>query len=148
MRKNNKIKKLSRTAKQRKALNKALFVGLVENKRIKTTLAKAKSLKPFAERQITIAKRNGEDKLTGIRNLTKKLPKSTAKKVVEISKLYKDVKGGYLRIVKLPHRENDAADMALLEWIKFPEEPKREDKKSKKDSSKKEKGEGKKKKNK
>ncbi len=136
MRKNNKIKKLGRNAKQRKALNKALFLALTRNDRIKTTLAKAKAVKSFAERQIFLARKYQDNPAEGLRLLNKKLSPQASKKALDLAKRYKDINGGCLRIIKLPSRKSDASEMALLEWTllpeKAPEEKGKKDKNGKK----------------
>lgn len=125
---------LSRDMNQRKALLRTLLVSLIENKSIKTTLAKAKELRPFAERQITHAKKGlaGElEKMNSIRILKKDLPQIAIKEVFNISEVLKDRKGGYLRIVKLGFRKSDSAEMAVIEWMDKDKMVKKEEKKVK-----------------
>ncbi len=116
MRKRFKGKKLNRNAAQRKALYRSLIVALVENGQIKTTLAKAKAVRPQIEKLITLA-RKGD--LTARRRLLKLVPqKETAKKMVEeIGPRFKDRPGGYLRIIKLGPRSSDQTEMARLELV-------------------------------
>ncbi len=132
MRKNNKIKKLGRTANQRKALNKALFLALTRNDRIKTTLTKAKAVKSFAEKQVSLAKKYQDNRAEGLRLLNRKLSPPASRKVLDLAKRYKNVNGGCLRIIKLPFRKSDASEMAFLEWTLLPEEPPEEKEKNKK----------------
>lgn len=111
---------LSRDMSQRKALLRTLMVSLIENKSIKTTLAKAKELRPFAERQVTYAKKGlaGEmERVNSIRNMKKSLPKNAIEKLFDIAEFLKERQGGYLRIVKLGFRKSDSAEMALIEWV-------------------------------
>ena len=112
---------LSRNATQRKALKRTMLVSLVNSGSIKTTLAKAKELKPFAERMITRAKKvKSSDKnslIVVIRQLKKDMPMETANKLVDIAKNYKNRDGGYLRIIKLTPRKSDRAEVAILQWV-------------------------------
>jgi len=127
---------LSRSKSQRAALKKALLVGLVENRSVKTTQAKAKELTPFAERAITKAKKASQDKIASIRELKKIVPEKTAHQLIEIAKLFKDRKGGYTRIIKLPNRASDSAEMAMIQWVEPANELKVESKKLKEDKGK------------
>ncbi|MDA3815498.1 MAG: 50S ribosomal protein L17 [Patescibacteria group bacterium] len=123
---------LSRDMSQRKALLRTLLVSLIENKSIKTTLAKAKELRPFAERQVTYAKKGlagDSEKINSIRLLKKNLPQMIIGKFFDIAKILKDRKGGYLRIVKLGARKSDSAEMAVIEWLDKDEMSKKDDKK-------------------
>ncbi len=116
MRKRFKGKKLNRNAAQRKALYRGLLAALVEHGQIKTTLAKAKAVRPFVEKLITVA-RKGD--LTARRRLSKSIPqKQIVKKMIEeIGPRFKDRPGGYLRIVKLGPRAGDQTEMARLEFV-------------------------------
>lgn len=103
------------------ALLKNLAASLILHERIKTTLPKAKKVKPFIERLISVGKKGD---LSARRTLLKFLPPNAAAKLVEeIGETYKDSQGGYLRILKLPPRVGDNAPMALLELVKKPEAP-------------------------
>lgn len=112
---------LSRNATQRKALKRTMLVSLVAADSIKTTLAKAKELRPFAERMITRAKKvKAGDKnslAVVIRHLKKDVNTVTAKKIIEIAKKYKNRNGGYLSIIKLVPRKSDSAEIAILKWV-------------------------------
>ncbi len=112
---------LSRNATQRRALKRTMLVSLVNSGSIKTTLAKAKELKPFAERMITRAKKvKSGDKnslIVVIRQLKKDMTMEAAKKLITIAKNYKNRKGGYLRIIKLAPRKSDSAEVAILQWV-------------------------------
>lgn len=124
MRHGKKSKQLGRIAKQRKALTKALAVALVEHGRIKTTLPKAKFLKPYIEKIITKAK---EADLGAVRTLRKEFnPKSLKIVVEQWAPLFKDRKGGYTRIIKLNPRTSDASPMAYLEFVEKPTEKNKE----------------------
>ncbi len=110
-------RKFGRVRNQRKALLKGLAVNLFMNKKIKTTLPKAKELKKFAERLITLAKK-GSAPVLGYRNVQKFLPKAAASRLVkDIAPMYKNRTGGYTRIIKTPVRTRDAAEMAYIELV-------------------------------
>ncbi len=96
-----------------------LVVSLIEHSRIKTTLAKAKAIKPLAEKVVTIGKKNTLH--------ARRTAKAVLRQDSAVSKLFADVapraadrKGGYTRIVKLGMRKSDAAPMALIEWVDAP----------------------------
>ncbi|HUW24429.1 MAG TPA: 50S ribosomal protein L17 [Patescibacteria group bacterium] len=103
----------SRTKNQRKALFRGLVGALVEKGEIVTTLPKAKAIKPQAEKLVTKAKRGT---LTDQRLILRFLGKRALvnRLVMGIAPLFKDRKGGYLRIVHLGRRGGDAAEMAKL----------------------------------
>lgn len=116
MRHQKKGKKLGRTAAPRKALFRSLVTSFVIYEKIKTTEAKAKALRPIAEKMITLAKK---DTLHNRRQALKVLYiEDAVKKLFEvIGPRYKERKGGYTRIVKLMPRKNDGAEMAILELV-------------------------------
>jgi len=108
-------RKLGRVSKQRKALLKSLSYALVKEGKIKTTEAKAKELRPFIEKLITKGKKGD---LTTKRAITSEVGVEAGKKIVDdLSVKFKDRKGGYTRITKLPFREKDAASMAVIEFV-------------------------------
>jgi large subunit ribosomal protein L17 len=116
MRKRKKGRKLSRKRDQRRALLKSLLRELFLREKIVTTLAKAKEIRPLAEKIITRAKK--ED-LATIRYLRRKFSSQVVKKLVkEIGPRYRERPGGYTRILKLGQRESDGAEMAQIELIK------------------------------
>lgn len=112
----NKIKKLGRDKDERLALMRGLTESLIVRGKIKTTEAKAKSVRPFIERLITIAK---TDNLSNRRLLTTRLGKSTHvnKLVKVIAPKYATRPGGYTRIIKLAPRISDAAKLAIIELV-------------------------------
>ncbi len=133
MRHQNKTAKLGRTAEHRKALLANQVCSLIEHQRIKTTLAKAKAVRPLAEKIVTLGK-NGS--LHARRNALSILRQKTAVKKLfdEIAPRSTDRKGGYTRIVKLGQRKSDSASMAFIEWVdaaKVVEEKPVEEKKAK-----------------
>ncbi len=109
-------RKLNRSASHRKALMSGLAQSLFTEDRIVTTLAKAKELRPYAEKLITRAKRGD---LHSRRLLTRHLKR---KEVVDrlmhdVAPSFADRNGGYTRIVKLGFRKSDAAEIALIELV-------------------------------
>lgn len=116
MRHAKKKKILSRKSGPKKALMRSLAAGLVLYEKIKTTEAKAKVLRPYVEKMITLGKRNN---LHARRELLKKLYlESAVKKVLEVlSPRYLERKGGYLRLVKLGFRHGDAAKVVRIEFV-------------------------------
>lgn len=116
MRKRFKGKKLNRNAAQRKALYSGLLVSLVERGQIKTTLAKAKAVRPQIEKLITVARRGD---LAARRRLLRLVPEEqiVEKMIDDLGPRFKDRPGGYLRIVKLGPRGSDQTEMARLEWV-------------------------------
>lgn len=115
MRKRNKGRKFGRKTDQRRAFFKSLAQNLFLHKRIKTTEAKAKEIRMFAEKMLTRAK---SADLPSIRLLNRSLTPSIVKKLItEIAPKYKERKGGYTRIIKLGQRASDGAKMAIIELV-------------------------------
>jgi large subunit ribosomal protein L17 len=112
-----KEKKLGRTAAHRKALIKNLTTSLVMNKKVETTLAKAKYARPFIEKLITRAKESQD--FNAVKFAETKLTTEVAVRALfsEIAPLFEKRPGGYTRIVKLPERDGDKAKMARIEFI-------------------------------
>ena len=129
-------KKLNRTSEHRKALLKNMLNSLIKYEQIKTTLPKAKFLKPQADKIITLGKK---DSLKTTKLLVSKLQDiNSANKVKKkLSKRYEKRNGGYTRIIKAGFRYGDNAPMAIIEFVDRDVEAKRVDKK-KKDLSKEE----------
>lgn len=116
MRHQKKTVKLGRTAEHRKALLANQVCSLIEHSRIKTTLAKAKAVRPFAEKMVTLGK-NGSlhDRRNAISYLHQ--PKMVKKLFEEIAPRSANRAGGYTRIIKLGRRLSDSAPMAFIEWV-------------------------------
>ena len=112
--------KLGRTAEHRKALLANQVCSLIEHRRIKTTLAKAKAVRPIAERMITLGK-NGS--LHARRNALSILRQKDAVKKLfdEIAPASSERNGGYTRIIRLGQRKSDSASMAFIEWVDAPQ---------------------------
>ena len=111
-------KKLGRDSAHRKALYSNLAGSLIEHGRIKTTVAKAKAVKPFAEQMITLGKRGD----LHARRLA--LAELRSQDVVhllfaDVAPRFADRRGGYTRIVKLGPRLGDAAEMVYLELVDY-----------------------------
>ena len=133
-------KKLNRTSEHRKALLKNMLNSLIKYEQIKTTLPKAKFLRPQADKIITLGKKNN---LKTTKILVSQLQDtSSANKVRKtLSKRYEKRKGGYTRIIKAGFRYGDNAPMAIIEFVDRDPQAKRVDKKKKdtvKESDKKE----------
>jgi large subunit ribosomal protein L17 len=123
-------KKLNRTSDHRKALLKNMLNSLIKYEQIKTTLPKAKFLKPQADKIITLGK--NETLQTTKMLVTKLQDIKSAKKVQKtLSKRYEKRKGGYTRIIKAGFRYGDNAPMAIIEFVDRDLEAKRVDKKKK-----------------
>ncbi len=120
-------KKLNRTSEHRKALLKNMLNSLIKYEQIKTTLPKAKFLKPQADKIITLGKK---ETLQTTKMLVSKLQdiKSANKVKKTLSKRYQNRKGGYTRIIKAGFRYGDNAPMAIIEFIDRDVEAKRVDK--------------------
>ena len=116
MRHGRKTIKLQRRQDHRDALLSNLVVSLVEHEQIKTTLAKAKAVRPFAEKMVTLGKRGDLH--------ARRLALGYLHKKEAVSKLFGQIataaagrKGGYTRITKLGQRHTDSAQMAFIEWV-------------------------------
>ena len=126
MRHRKKTVKLGRSQAHRDSLLANQVCSLIEHRRIKTTLAKAKATKPLAERMLTLGKKGDlHARRTAIAYLKQK---DLVKKLfTEIAPAAADRKGGYTRIVKLGARQSDSAPMAYLEWVDYAPEIKTEE---------------------
>ena len=109
-------RKLGRTSDHRTAMLRAMVTFLLENGKIETTVTRAKEVRAMAEKMITIAK---EDNLHNRRQVASYITKSDVVKKLfnEVAPKYKDVNGGYCRIIKTEARRGDAAEMCILELI-------------------------------
>jgi len=119
MRHQKKTVKLGRSQAHRDSLLANQVCSLIEHNRIKTTLAKAKAVRPLAEKMVTLGKKKT---LHARRTALAVLRQKDA-----VTKLFDDVApraearvGGYTRIVKLGQRKSDAAPMAFIEWVDAP----------------------------
>ena len=121
-------KKLNRTSEHRKALLKNMLNSLIKYEQIKTTLPKAKFLKPQADKIITLGKK---DTLRNTKALVSQLQdiKSANKVKKTLSKRYEKRSGGYTRIIKAGFRYGDNAPMAIIEFVDRDMQAKKVDKK-------------------
>lgn len=122
MRHNKRNKKLGRTSSHRRAMMRNQIASLIEHGRITTTLAKAKALRPVAEKLVTQGRRD----TVAARRLVRKWVADrdlVGKLFDDIAPRFVDRPGGYLRIVKLGHRKGDAAEEAILEFVDYEFEP-------------------------
>jgi large subunit ribosomal protein L17 len=109
-------RKLSRTSAHRKALFRNMVTSLLDREQVQTTDAKAKALRPFVDRMITLGKRGTlharRQALAFIRS------EDVVKKLFDdVAQRFKERPGGYTRIVKLGVRHGDAAPMSLIELV-------------------------------
>lgn len=129
--------KLGRTFEHRNAMLANMVCCLIKEKRITTTLAKAKAVRPVAEKMLTLGKSGTlHDRRLAAARLRQQ-PRSlfdskearlkwrAEDDVVrilfdDIAPLFKERKGGYTRIIRLNQRQGDAAQMAILEWVELP----------------------------
>jgi large subunit ribosomal protein L17 len=115
-------RKLGRDASHRKALYANLTGALIEHGRIKTTVAKAKEVRPIAEQMITLGRHGG---VHARRQALKFLRSQDVVHMLfsDVGPRFKDREGGYSRIVRIGPRLGDAAEMAYLELVDFTPEP-------------------------
>ena len=134
MRHQKKTVRLGRKAEHRKALLANQVCSLIEHRRIKTTLAKAKAVRPLAEKMVTLGK-NGSIHARRTAFATLRQKDAVKKLFDEIAPASTDRTGGYTRIIRLGQRQSDSASMALIEWVDATivvEEKPAEEKKAKK----------------
>jgi len=119
MRHTKKTIKLGRKSEHRNLLLANQVCSLIEHSRIRTTLAKAKAVRPFAERMVTLGKRNDLH--------ARRLAFAFLRQKDAVRRLFADVapragsrQGGYVRIIKLEPRTSDSALMAYIEWVDQP----------------------------
>ncbi len=116
MRHHSNVRKFGREKTQRHALMRSLARNLIRDNRIRTTGAKAKELRPYVEKLVTRAKIGT---IASRRLVSSRLMGDPEVKKLfdEIAPKYKERKGGYTRIVKLPNRDLDGSSMALIEFV-------------------------------
>ncbi|REJ84377.1 MAG: 50S ribosomal protein L17 [Acidobacteria bacterium] len=118
MRHNQSNKKLGRNSSHRRAMFRNQLASLIENERIVTTLAKAKALRPIAEKLVTQGKQDSVHsrrlaaRWVADRSLIRKL-------FTEIAPRFSDRPGGYLRITKIGPRHGDGAEEAVIEFVDY-----------------------------
>jgi len=116
MRHQKKTVRLGRKTEHRKALLANQVCSLIEHRRIKTTLAKAKAVRPLAERMVTLGK-NGSIHARRTAFATLRQKDAVKKLFDEIAPASTERNGGYTRIIRLGQRPSDSASMALIEWV-------------------------------
>ena len=119
-------RKLQRTSSHRAALLRNMAAALIKHEQIQTTTPKAKELRPYIEKLITLAKRGG---LSNRRLAQSRLQDETQlKKLFDIlAERYADREGGYTRVIKAGYRASDAAQMAVIELVDRDEDAKGQD---------------------
>ncbi len=132
--------KLGRTFEHRNAMLANMVCSLIKRKRVTTTLAKAKAVRPVAEKLLTLGKAGSlhARRLVAarLRQQARSLFDSKEERLKwrqnddvvrilfeDIAPLFKDRKGGYTRIIRLGQRQGDAAEMAILEWVEVAAAP-------------------------
>ena len=111
------FRKFGREKNERKAFVRGLLVNLIRNGRIETTLARAKEIRPFVEKLVTLAK---EDTVARRRLIMSRLlnqDDEVKQLFTEYAPKFKEVEGGYTRILKLPTRLSDGAEKAVIEFV-------------------------------
>ena len=126
-------RKLGRITPHRTALLRNLATALFERERIQTTLMKAKELRPYAEKLITLAKRD-DDRLHARRQVARDIqdPAVVKKLFDTLGARYSTRPGGYTRILRLGTRRGDGAEMAVVELLGSEYQPGKKDEKGKK----------------
>lgn len=122
---------LGRTKSHRKATLASLATALFKHKKIKTTTAKAKEARSYAEKLITFAKKGD---LNSRRQVLRKIREKAVVKLLfdEIAPVYENRNGGYTRVIKLGQRSGDGAFLSILELVDFEDAKKKHPEKSKK----------------
>ncbi len=126
MKHNIKNKKLNKTSSHRKAMFMNMSNALIKHEQITTTLAKAKELRRFVEKVVTLGKKS--DLLSRRKAISILQDQKMSKKVFEVlAERYKDRSGGYTRIIKLGNRFGDNAPTAVIEFVDRDENAKGQD---------------------
>jgi large subunit ribosomal protein L17 len=127
MRHLNSGRKLNRSGAHRKALLRNLATALIRHEKIRTTDAKAKELRGYADRLVTLGK---EATLHAKRRAFDRIRdhEAVAKLFAEIAPRFKEREGGYTRVTKVGVRHGDAAPVSVIEWTTEPEKAKKKTK--------------------
>eukprot|EP00252_Welwitschia_mirabilis_P014411 TRINITY_DN31668_c0_g1_i1.p1 TRINITY_DN31668_c0_g1~~TRINITY_DN31668_c0_g1_i1.p1 ORF type:complete len:152 (+),score=18.04 TRINITY_DN31668_c0_g1_i1:204-659(+) len=110
------LRKLGRTAKQRKNMFRTMVSQLIEHERIETTLPKAKDLRRLADRMVTLGKKGSQDAWQRASAFVRGQA-NVHKLFTEFAYRYKDRCGGYTRVLRTRIRKGDAAEMAFIEFV-------------------------------
>ena len=126
MRHRMKGRRMQRTGAHRQALLKNLAAALIKHEQIMTTLPKAKELRPYVAKLVTLAKKGG---LSNRRLAHSRLMDEVQEKKLfgDLAERYSDRSGGYTRIIKAGFRDSDAAAMAVIELVDRDEDAKGQD---------------------
>ncbi len=110
--------KLGRTSEHRKAMLANMVCSLINSKRIRTTLPKARAARSLAEKMVTLGKKGT---LADRRRAISKLRNRAAVSELfgSVAPAFQDRAGGYTRIIKLGKRSSDASEMVILEWVDY-----------------------------
>ena len=123
MKHNIKHRKLNRTSSHRKALLMNMSNALIKHEQITTTLPKAKELRPFIEKIVTLGKKG--DLSARKKTISILQDEKMTKKIFDtLAERYSERKGGYTRIIKLGNRYGDNAETAVIEFVERDEEAK------------------------
>lgn len=115
MRHKKKVRRLGRNKSHRKSLLRNLAISFFQNKRVRTTQAKAKQLRCIVEKLITVGKKQD---LASIRKINSYLNHpDTTRIVLDLAQKMKDRNGGYTRIIKLNCRRGDSSKMAIIQMV-------------------------------
>lgn len=119
-------RKLQRTSSHRAALLRNMSASLIKHEQITTTVSKAKELRPYIEKLITLAKKGG---LSNRRlAMSRVMDETQVKKLFDtLAERYSDRQGGYARVIKAGYRASDAAAMAVIELVDRDESAKGQD---------------------
>jgi large subunit ribosomal protein L17 len=111
------IRKFGREKNERKSFIKGLAINLIRHEKIETTLARAKEIRPFVEKLITLSKVDSVARRRLVASRILNQEEETKKLFNTLSPKYKDVNGGYLRVTKLGQRIGDGSPMAVIEFV-------------------------------
>ncbi len=111
------FRKFGREKNERKAFVRGLLVNLIRHGRIETTLARAKEIRPHVEKLVTLAKEDTVPRRRLVMSRIMNQDIETGKLFSEYAPKYKNIAGGYTRILKLPTRISDGAEKAIIEFV-------------------------------
>jgi large subunit ribosomal protein L17 len=111
------FRKFGREKNQRKAFIKSLLINLIRHGRIETTLARAKEIRPQVEKLVTLSKENTVARRRLVMSRLLNQEPEVTKLFNEYAPKFKDIQGGYTRILKLPTRLSDGAEKAIIEFV-------------------------------
>jgi large subunit ribosomal protein L17 len=128
MRHRNQGRKLNRTASHREAMFANMAAALIKHEQIKTTLPKAKELRPIVEKLVTLSRRGGSDLHARRQALAQVRDDGQVRKLFDVlGPRYAERPGGYTRVLKAGFRFGDNAEMAVIEFVDRDESAKGQD---------------------